>query len=835
MELIENYIELKREIIDRSIDEEGLLSEDSVLRVVLEDYLLESKKIDSTDVNIGYFSHEIEGKECKINGFMRNETKERLQVFILNSNSLDDNNEIKISKVDDYKNLFKQSFNFIRQAIGGYFHNNKEFKLDDIPNTDTRVLIQKLVTSEVKYDIDVIEFFVISMNVSIQGGDKFQLKKMEVKPERENLKVNFERSKNEKISKEIDIVYNLIDLNYLYEIHSSVKGRDPIIISLEKEQYLEAIKVANESDFQTFLTVIPAPVLVDFYKKYSYRLLEKNVRSFLEFRGVNKGMKATMKEEPHKFVAFNNGLTITTNKVITEEIGGKIFITELEDFQIVNGGQTTASIYFTNKEGIDVSNVNVMAKINVINSDNENFDLLISEISKFSNSQNKVNTVDLKSNNPILQKIKSLSDSVSTPSGKKWFYERSRGELHTIKRFKKLTTAKFNNLYPKEVRLKSAEMAKYYSAWGNIPFKIKKGGESIFATFLSDLEDQIAKNDILINRDFYEKLIGKAILFRNLEILHGSGKSAIGQLRAAVVPYAISSVYEYCQDISTKKVQYELDFDFFWRNEGIGSSSEEFFIRLMKKMYEWIETYKESDDVSEHTKKESLWIKVKSSKEFKMFFNENGTILSKLIHEKKKQVKGSFYDFDQLNFSVVVHRRGQAFYKLLLSKYGEILPDEDKRLLVNISENKVKNLFTITNYLKETAIESNKNILFDFNNAKTLRTKQNVISAERSKKYNYNIESLQFDKLNIIFKNILDNDPSFSLVDDPEYIILQKVLDDVQKAYYNNFDELMLLNDKKASVSRVNLKYQIEYLMCLKELKQLPSMTDLYQLIPLYS
>lgn len=832
MEQIENYIELKKEIIEKSFDEDGLLSEDSVLRVVLEDYLLESKKIDSGDVNIGYFSNKIEGKDCKINGFMRNETKERLQVFILNSNSLTEDNELKISKVDEYKDLFKQSFNFIRQAIGGYFHNSKDFKIDDIPNIETRVLIQKLVTAEEKYSIDVIEFFVISLNVSTQGGEKFQLKKMEIRPERESIKVNFEKSKNEKVSKEIDIVYNLIDLNYLYEIHSSVKGRDPIVITLEENQYLEAIKVANESDFQTFLTVIPAPILVDFYKKYSYRLLEKNVRSFLEFRGVNKGMKETMKEQPQKFVAFNNGLTITTNKVIIKEIGGKVFITELEDFQIVNGGQTTASIYFTNKEGIDISNVNVMAKINVISTNNEEFDTLISEISKYSNSQNKVNTVDLKSNNPVLQKIKSLSDSVSTPSGRKWFYERSRGELHTIKRFKKLTTAKFNNLYPKEVRLKSAEMAKYYSAWGNIPYKIKKGGESIFATFLSDLEEQISKNNIVLNRDFYEKLIGRAILFRNLEILHGSGKNAIGQLRAAVVPYAISAVFEYCESISTKKIQYELDFDFYWKNEGIGSDSKSLFMCLMKEMYVWIDMYKESDDVSEHTKKESLWLKIKTSKEFKMFFEENKIVLSKIIREKDKIIKGGFYDFDQLNFSVDIHKRGHDFYKQICYRYVDVLSKEEERFLTSLYENKVKNLDAIQNYLREVEKELNKNILYDFSNAKTAKTKESIVAAERLKKNNYNIEVIQSERLNIIFKNILDHDLEFRLLDNVDYSLLGKVLEDVQKAYYNNFEELFLLNAKKAS--KVNLKYHIEYLFCLKELNQIPSIIDLYQLLPLY-
>src|SRR5690606_3647127 len=114
-----------------------------------------------------------------------------------------------------------------------------------------------------------------------------------------------------------------------------------------------------------YLCVLAAPFLYELYRKYSTRILEKNVRSFLQFRGVNKGIKETIKSHPELFIAYKNGLTITAVDAELTEENGKVYLKSLKDFQIVNGGQTTASIYFSKKEGLDISKVKVMAKINV--------------------------------------------------------------------------------------------------------------------------------------------------------------------------------------------------------------------------------------------------------------------------------------------------------------------------------------------------------------------------------------------------------------------------------------------------------------------------------------
>ncbi|RZK05199.1 MAG: abortive phage infection protein, partial [Flavobacterium sp.] len=235
--------------------------------------------------------------------------------------------------------------------------------------------------------------------------------------------------------KEITVIKRLIDLNFLLNIVIAQGHREALEIDFEAHPFnnvIESIKAADEDNFESYLCVLPASVLHELYKRYSTRMLEKNVRSFLQFKGVNSGIKETIRKSPEKFIAYNNGLTITATGKEVIERNGKVYIKSLRDFQIVNGGQTTASIYFSGKEGLDISKVRVMAKINVAkNSTEEELDDLISNISTYSNAQNKVSKVDLRSRSSQLLKIKSLSESVVSPTGRKWFFERSKGEFNT--------------------------------------------------------------------------------------------------------------------------------------------------------------------------------------------------------------------------------------------------------------------------------------------------------------------------------------------------------------------------------------------------------------------
>ena len=93
------------------------------------------------------------------------------------------------------------------------------------------------------------------------------------------------------------------------------------------------------------------------------------------------------------FLAYNNGISVTAESVdIVRDENGKPSIRRIRDMQIVNGGQTTASIFNAHKDrkiNADLSKVFVQMKLSVITSP-EDMDEIVPRISAFANTQNKV-------------------------------------------------------------------------------------------------------------------------------------------------------------------------------------------------------------------------------------------------------------------------------------------------------------------------------------------------------------------------------------------------------------------------------------------------------------
>jgi hypothetical protein len=264
----------------------------------------------------------------------------------------------------------------------------------------------------------------------------------------------------------------------------------------------------------------------------------------------------------------------------------------------------------------------VMAKINVAkNTSEEELEDLITRISSYSNAQSKVSAVDLRSRNAQLIKLKTLSESIVTPGGKKWFFERARGEFNTLVRKNPQNKPKLNKDYPKERRFNKEELAKYYTAWGENPFVVKKGGEKVFRLFIEDISgDGKTAKPLQIDRDFYEDAIARIILFKSLEKLHGSRGESIGQLRSAVVPYAISVIYRYT---TGDKDNNPFKLTEIWKKEGLDDQLTKVAVKLMILVNKLIKKYAESDDYGEYSKKPELWNKIKNCVEIKQFVEED--------------------------------------------------------------------------------------------------------------------------------------------------------------------------------------------------------------------
>ena len=671
-------------LLENSRDNEGYISDADILDNCLT-ALNDTKYIDSTDVNNTY--DPLEGGSVKVNAYLYNESGERLQLFIVNEDSLNpkaSEEQLMASQKAVYEKQFNRALAFVRKSV------KKQLSALLHDGSPAGVLVHQLGNPDFLEQIDVVEIFLISLTATVESRGIAPTAKM-LEFEDELVSVSYIRD-NQKQTKDITIIKRLIDLNFLYNVQIAEGSRYPLIIDFCEPPFLPVpfLHAASENDFDSYLCALPAKLLAELYKRYSSRLLEKNVRSFLQLKGVNKGMQETIRREPEKFIAYNNGLTITATAMDLTEHNGVSCIKTLSDFQIVNGGQTTATIYFSQKAGLPIDAIQIMAKINVAkNASEEVLDELISKISTFSNAQSKVSKVDLRARSTQLIKLKSLSESVLTVSGKKWFFERAKGEYATMIRINSAKKSQIEKTYPKERRFTKEDLAKYHSAWGDKPYAVKKGGEKIFRLFLEEISGEgKSRKYAIINRSFYEDLIARMILFRSLEKLYGYGSSAIGQLRSAVVPYSISALYQFT---TGGKKTHHFDLLKIWKAEKIDDDLTHFFKGLMKLMNKLIKKYSKSDDLGEYSKRPELWDDIGDSTELYEFMTapDHKAIIKKYSispEEMKRREKEAstieIMDFESLLHTAEIFDRGLAFYKLIDNHSGFNLSDA-KQLKLN--------------------------------------------------------------------------------------------------------------------------------------------------------
>jgi hypothetical protein len=660
MEDIQKLIKIRKDIIEKSIVD-NTLSEESILESILPE-LENAKIIETPEIIYSYFLQD----GMKINGYDINSNGERLILFVLNSNSINFNlteDEIFVSSKDVYENVFRMTSLFVQKAIKRHIYP---------PSDKVGVLISQLQKNEFINDIDVVEIIQISLTASIdKRGNSNSLRIIDFNEEKFNVSYTLD---NKSLKKDIIIKRKLIDLNFLKDVIFDNSALTKLVVDFEKYTNgagLKALEAVNTTDFTSYLAVIPAQIISDLYKNESTKLLENNVRSFLSFKkDANRGMQNTIKIEPEKFIAYNNGLTITATDAEVEKNGSETIIKKLSDFQIVNGGQTTATIYFTKKDDIDISKVFLMAKINVLKStdatlQNEQNKLLkfISDISLYSNTQSKVDSVDFTSRSEEVKQIKRLSTNIHPPTADRWFFELMKGEFNTMialesneKKKKKL-----KDRYPKNRILDIKNFGKYWGAWGDIPYLVKLGGVKFNGIFLKTLKSIGIKE---LDRDFYEDAIAKCILWESFFNIYGAGRNSIGQLRSAVVPYSISAIF-----LNTDGAKGKTKFNFtkIWKEQRINKNFEIWGRDLMVLINDLIKKYPFSDNIEDGTKRKEQWDKIKSSVELKDFFNSPNSILVlneyKKTEKNKRQIKE--VDFSELYTKIEVLNNGYEFYENL--------------------------------------------------------------------------------------------------------------------------------------------------------------------------
>ena len=453
--------------------------------------------------------------------------------------------------------------------------------------------------------------------------------------------------------------YRVIDINYLFQI--SEESKVPIEINFEEDNIeVPCLCAGNQNeDYQSYIAIIPGKCLANLYARYGARLLEQNVRSFLQFTGkINKGIRKTINEEPHMFLAYNNGIAATADDIELDSSGH--FIKKINNLQIVNGGQTTASIFHTEKKDkADISEIYVQVKFSVVKK-KEQFSEIVSNISKYANTQNKVNDADFTANNPNLIAIEKLSRFILTPITESnalqsyWFFERARGQYKSQRQkegFSKASLKAFDLKYPKKQIITKVELAKYINAYNEVydgkklaigPYCVVKGNEQNYAKFIANNLPENIKN---INNVYFEDTIAKAILFREADKRYGTKKNdyCIGEMKQAVVPYTISLLH-----IITNG---RLNLLKIWQQQRISPELSDFIYNLMVQVNKFILKVSPVSHYIEWAKREDCWLKVKANT---WSYNIND-IANDLINEKNPPKRKIISDDDE-NDSISKHQ-----------------------------------------------------------------------------------------------------------------------------------------------------------------------------------
>jgi hypothetical protein len=369
------------------------------------------------------------------------------------------------------------------------------------------------------------------------------------------------------------IKLEVMDIERLHRHWSEGKPRDELIVNFEEVSGgpLPCVYVPGQmTDYDYALTVIPGEALRFVYEKYGPRLLEANVRSFLSVTGkVNKGIRDTLRDDPERFMAYNNGIVIVADDAhIGRTSDGGPGILWLKGMQIVNGGQTTASIYFTKKKSpdIDLRQVRVPAKLIILRSrDTTAEEALISDISRYANSQNSVKQSDLSANKPFHVEMEKLAITTYCPDGVgRWFYERAAGSYNTMLSREGSTPTKLKKLkesIPPSRKITKTDLAKYLNAWNKRPDLVSLGAQKNFERFMDSLREDDLSSVPLPDVVAYKAMIAKAILFKKTQSLI---RPMFPAFQGNVATYLISLLADRLGD--------RIDLDKIWLKQDISTA-----------------------------------------------------------------------------------------------------------------------------------------------------------------------------------------------------------------------------------------------------------------------
>ena len=471
--------------------------------------------------NCNILSYKKDFEKAKVNGYVYDEYFQTLTLLI----SVFEN-RIEVSRMGkgDITKFCRQATKFYRMCRSGYF--------GDVEETDCGYIISEYI-KEYERNIENLRVILLTNKETTPDIPK---------------SINIDN---------VTVKFDVWDLERLCQYLYKKKTHEDLVIRFENKYKspLKMIKIKPDNDiYDCYIGVISGQCLAEIYRDEGQNLIEKNVRSFLQATGkINQGLKNTLEKEPEMFMTYNNGISTTAKSIlIDKENSDDTFVTikEIVDWQIVNGGQTTASIYNALKSNFDLRNVNVQMKLTVIR-EQEKAEEMISYISKYSNSQNKINMSDFSANDSYHIEMERLSRKVYVPSkeGKstlRWYYERARGQymVDVNRQPTQSTKKKFKEQNPKSMCISKTVAAKCMMAWMRYPDVVSKGLETNFIEYSVKIKKGEIKKP---TEETYISTISKVILFKECDKIV-SNKN-FGGYKAQLNYYTIALISEFYHDL----------------------------------------------------------------------------------------------------------------------------------------------------------------------------------------------------------------------------------------------------------------------------------------------
>jgi len=531
----------------------------------------------------------------RVDGYSFDEVDHSLVLFISDFQDSYNTDNLTETRVDE---LYWRLYNFLDEVCNGdvseYFDAS-----DDILKVARLIRRRINATGDDPEMLLKVKFYIITnkeLSTTLLNKNLLETTIRKKKGSSKTTKTTKKIKKSDFNGKPLEI--NLWHLERFFEMENS-NNNDPIVIDIKNDfpelgfSGIPCIKgnIGEDLGYEAYIAIIPGKLLASIYIEHGSKVLEGNVRAFLGTNGsksVNSGIKRTINTDPTKFFTYNNGIATTAADVEIEEVNGESLITRIVDLQIINGGQTTASLAeaVLKKTNINLEGIFVPMKLTVIEdreSENDDgirfYDQMVQAIAKYANSQNKVTAADLFSNDPFHIWMEKMSKKhlappaqYAVPTG--WYYERSRKKyLQEQIKLRGEDSKRFTLKYPKKQIINKEQLAMYLTTIDLKPHIVSKGKNWVMKEFGAKIGNDYRTNKAMFNEFYFKKCICSAILFRTVDNYLETNKDSAkkptgfwyksGGYKGNIVPYTIAKI------LSCIPAGYSLDWDRIWQKQSV--------------------------------------------------------------------------------------------------------------------------------------------------------------------------------------------------------------------------------------------------------------------------